>query len=192
MRRPGKKTTNKLLTQIFISAAILGVMFIAQRGNIPVAQEAAAVFQNQFEKDYTISQIVSESAALGKTVLEKPAQIYARLREQTDTDHFILPTDEMLEFVSEEEIQVYAANSGVISEIVFDENTSVFTVSISHDNQIITKYAGLTEVYVKELQKVKKGDIIASVANPSGSAANKLSFEIWENGKKTDPSAYME
>lgn len=224
MKRPDKKIRDKLVMQVFICIVLAGVIVVMERADFNLTNQAMAVFQNHIDKDYTVSEIAEGTVTLGKAIVEKPAEVYAKLMERSGSEDFIMPTDELtvsvfesgeegtasgtggaitqgavidegtavsentLEFVSEDEIVVYAAKGGVVAEIV-DNEDGTKTLMLVHDSYITTKYMGCTEVYVKELQRVKKGEIIASV---NSGKLNKLRFEIWYQDAKANPKDYLD
>jgi len=92
-----------------------------------------------------------------------------------------------VEFQSEKEIQVYASAGGTVSEIGDDAEGNKY-IRIYHGNKLTSLYGGCTSTYVTALEKVKKGQMIGSVAAGEG---HKLSFEIWDDAKLLDPSEYI-
>ncbi|MDV3308362.1 MAG: peptidoglycan DD-metalloendopeptidase family protein [Cyclobacteriaceae bacterium] len=64
-------------------------------------------------------------------------------------------------------------------------------VEISHGGGLVTRYAHLHEVKVKQGEKVAKGQPIATVGNTGGSIAPHLHYEIIRDGQHVDPLGYM-
>jgi LysM repeat protein len=63
-------------------------------------------------------------------------------------------------------------------------------VIISHSEELVTAYAHLQQINVKEKQRVSKGQNIATIGN-SGSDQVKLHFEVRKKGEAVDPIAYI-
>lgn len=222
MRGRRKGFLDKLILQGMICLVLFGGIYMTEKMSFPAAEEVIEVFRIELEKDYSVKEIVDSTVTLGKAVLEKPVAVYGRILEQSSTEDFILPTDELtvtvfnggigssdlsqgvsvasgsgiesskgtgnfLEFFSNQEILVYCAKGGVVSEVV-EEADGTYSISIQHDHAITTQYLGCTTVYTEPLSRVKQGDLIASV-NQGGS--NRLTFEIWEKGERIDPGKYL-
>ena len=94
----------------------------------------------------------------------------------------------MISFRSDEEIQVHAAGGGTVTTVIGSRPEGV-RVEISHGDGMVSVYSGLSAVYVKPLDKVRKGQIIASVG-PGGIGG--LSFELKIDGKAVNPMDYVQ
>jgi murein DD-endopeptidase MepM/ murein hydrolase activator NlpD len=66
-----------------------------------------------------------------------------------------------------------------------------YYVSIYHDSTYSTLYAHMSSVAVSAGQKVKKGDIIGYVGNTGYSFGNHLHFEVYKDGTRVNPGAYV-
>lgn len=87
-------------------------------------------------------------------------------------------------FSSEEEMQVYASSGGTVQEILDGR------IVISHGNGLETVYDGCTDVYVQTLQKVRKGEMIASIAKGTEEPA-QLRFQILKEQQAVDIGDYL-
>ena len=62
-------------------------------------------------------------------------------------------------------------------------------VILRHDNNVLSAYSMADELYVKEDEKVRAGDAIASLKGDKGSSM--FHFEIRKNGNPVDPVTYL-
>ncbi len=64
-------------------------------------------------------------------------------------------------------------------------------MAISHLNNVTTRYGHLQEFLVKRGQKVKRGDLIATVGNTGRSTGPHVHFEVVVKKRPVNPSDYM-
>lgn len=64
-------------------------------------------------------------------------------------------------------------------------------VTLDHDFGIVTKYGHLSRIAVSGDQRVKRGDVIGYVGSTGRSTGSHLHYEIWMNGRLTDPMALL-
>ncbi len=211
MKKGGYKRGKKLAAQILICAALFCFLWMGQEEELPLGGKTAKAFHQKLTEDYKIEQILAQTMELGQTALEKPAQIYARLRLQNDDKAYMLPTDQAVAkassrpyeqgsdpegakpmvFTGLEELQVYAANAGVVSQVKVNEQEETFVLRLAHENQTETVYQGRGRVYVREKQRVGKGTLLASVTQKETNGFYCLSFSIYEQGEIQDPAKYL-
>ena len=63
-------------------------------------------------------------------------------------------------------------------------------VILRHDNNFLSAYSKVSEIFVEENQKVNAGDLIASVGEDE-SGSNEIHFEIRRNGEPVNPIDYL-
>ena len=85
---------------------------------------------------------------------------------------------------------IFATADGTVVRTAVTEDYGRM-LEIQHTNKLLTRYGHTSMVYVKEGQKVKKGDIIAAVGSTGRSTGPHVHYEIEINGKKVDPETYI-
>jgi murein DD-endopeptidase MepM/ murein hydrolase activator NlpD len=87
---------------------------------------------------------------------------------------------------------VYATGDGVVSDIQRSRARRGYgnLIEIDHGYGYKTIYAHLEEIKVRPGQKVKRGDIIASVGNTGLSTAPHLHYEIRKSNRSVNPINY--
>ena len=85
---------------------------------------------------------------------------------------------------------VFAAGSGVVSEISRSRRGLGHVVEIDHRNGYVSRYALLGEVSLQEGQKVKLGQKVGYVGE-SGMFAPHLHYEVLYKGEVQDPVNYF-
>jgi murein DD-endopeptidase MepM/ murein hydrolase activator NlpD len=64
-------------------------------------------------------------------------------------------------------------------------------VTLDHGFGIVTKYGHLSRIAVFGAQRVKRGDVIGYVGSTGRSTGSHLHYEIWMNGRLTDPMTLL-
>ena len=64
-------------------------------------------------------------------------------------------------------------------------------VALDHGFGIVTKYGHLSRIAVMSEQRVKRGDIIGYVGSTGRSTGAHLHYEVWMNGKLTNPMTLL-
>ena len=64
-------------------------------------------------------------------------------------------------------------------------------VVLDHGFGIVTKYGHLSRLAVSDGQQVKRGDVIGYVGSTGRSTGTHLHYEIWMNGRLTDPMTLL-
>ncbi|MFM2345135.1 MAG: hypothetical protein RLZZ210_1748 [Pseudomonadota bacterium] len=84
---------------------------------------------------------------------------------------------------------VYAAGDGTV---IYANSMRGYgnLVIIAHSSEIVTAYAHLQQINVKEQQKVKQGQTIASLGNTQSEQV-KLHFEVRKKSEPVDPIPYI-
>lgn len=202
LKNQKKRIIQTLTRQIIICIIIILLILVAKKMDILLVNNALETFHTQISKDYTTNDIGTGIKTAFTRVKQGSKTMVATFRMGEKRMEFSVPADvegtlsasasgedvgKTMEFQAEKEIQVYAAAGGTVSEIG-DSGNNVKYIKISHGNQIISLYGGCTEVYVRSLEKVRKGQIIGSVP---GGADRHLLFEIWVDGKLANPVDYI-
>jgi len=64
-------------------------------------------------------------------------------------------------------------------------------VMLDHGFGIVTKYGHLSRIAVADGQQVKRGDVIGYVGSTGRSTGSHLHYEIWMNGRLTNPMTLL-
>ena len=85
---------------------------------------------------------------------------------------------------------IYATADGTVVRVALTPDYGRM-LEIQHNNKLLTRYGHTSVIYVKEGQKVKKGEVIAAVGSTGRSTGPHVHYEIEVSGKKVDPSTYI-
>ncbi len=87
--------------------------------------------------------------------------------------------------------EIYATGDGVVKQITHSRRGYGNRLIIDHGFGYETAYAHIHEFKVRKGQKVKRGQLIATVGNTGKSTAPHLHYEIMKDGKRINPIYYF-
>lgn len=100
-----------------------------------------------------------------------------------------------VDFAAEVGAEVLAADDGVVESITRDDVLTGTEIVIDHGDGIKTVYRFVTAAEDLTIgDEVKKGDVIATVAEATGEEYKDgahLHFEVRKDGKQVDPATYL-
>lgn len=86
---------------------------------------------------------------------------------------------------------VIATGDGTVLELKTDRIGYGKFLTIDHGNDIVTRYAQLSDFKVKKGNKVKKGQVVALSGNSGASTGPHLHYEVIKSGTRVDPKNYV-
>ena len=188
-----------LVKQLILCIFILLFIILAKWIDHAALNKAMEDLGQQLNKNYTVSDFLSVGKTAVGRLKEGTMTVVAALIDGNKHMEFTSPTDQpgtytasqtpgnsgkSVQFEATKELQVYAIAGGTVAEIGLESPY----IKISHGNDIYSLYGGCTTVYVKPLEKVKKGQMIGSVS----AGEQPLLFELWIDGKLADPASYID
>ena len=86
--------------------------------------------------------------------------------------------------------KVYATGNGTIIRASMTRGGYGKRIIINHGYSYKTVYAHLNKIFVRQGQKIKRGDLIGEVGNTGRSSGPHLHYEVRKNNKAQDPINY--
>jgi murein DD-endopeptidase MepM/ murein hydrolase activator NlpD len=88
---------------------------------------------------------------------------------------------------------VHAALAGTVTRVGWLTNASGFglVIKVRHVDGIVTMYAHLAKTLVRPGDRVAEGQLIAKAGCTGFCTGVHLHFQVWVNGKLTDPQRYL-
>jgi murein DD-endopeptidase MepM/ murein hydrolase activator NlpD len=87
---------------------------------------------------------------------------------------------------------LYAAADGTVQKAGWNSGGYGLMILIDHPNGMTTRYGHASKLFVKAGDSVKKGQVIAMMGTTGRSTGTHLHFEVYVNGKRTNPLAYTQ
>jgi murein DD-endopeptidase MepM/ murein hydrolase activator NlpD len=88
---------------------------------------------------------------------------------------------------------VHAALAGTVTRVGWLKNYDGFglVVKLRHAEGIVTMYAHLEKAFVRPGDRVAEGQLIAKAGCTGSCTGVHLHFQVWVNGKLTDPQRFL-
>jgi murein DD-endopeptidase MepM/ murein hydrolase activator NlpD len=88
---------------------------------------------------------------------------------------------------------VHAALAGTVTRVGWLKNYDGFglVVKLRHADGIVTMYAHLEKAFVRPGDRVAEGQLIAKAGCTGSCTGVHLHFQVWVNGKLTDPQRFL-
>lgn len=195
------KTGKTLVRQIIVCLIIVLLAILVKKMDHAIGNRALDTVQTFMQKDYSNMELIDSAKSVFSQMGSLPASVETAIEEGRKKLDFIQPSDEEalamtfggdvgyegMKYSSEKELQVYASSGGTV--IGVEGAAGGRRIRISHGGELETQYAGCTRVYVKPLEKVRKGQLIASIAPGDQSC---LTFSMWKGRDSVNPADYIE
>lgn len=85
---------------------------------------------------------------------------------------------------------VFATGNGVVSSVGYSSGYGL-TVDVQHNQNVVTRYAHLSKILVKEGERVKAGQIIARGGSTGSTTGAHLHYEVRIRGRARDPEIFL-
>ena len=95
-----------------------------------------------------------------------------------------------LDFVAPRGTKIYTTGNGIVTLSKYSRKGYGNEIIINHSFGYSTRYAHLDEIYVKEGEKVKRGQLIGTLGNTGRSTGPHLHYEIRYNHRPINPIYY--
>ncbi|MDD4565772.1 MAG: M23 family metallopeptidase [Eubacteriales bacterium] len=200
-----------LLKQILVCIVIVILIIVIKKMDIAIVNQNLDKAHAALTKHYTVAEIFQSSKEILAKSTNIPKSITVAFQNSGSKLAFSPPTDadaaittfgekksyfesassgfeRGMKFQSNKELQVYSIGGGIVSEIGESSQYGKF-IRIVHGEDIVSIYGGCTQTYVEPLEKVKKGQIIASISPENN---GHLSFELWHKDEIVNPSSYID
>jgi murein DD-endopeptidase MepM/ murein hydrolase activator NlpD len=215
----GRRYTNKrknygatLTKQLIVCIIIVILVIVIKKMDIAIVNQGIDNVQAVLNKDFTVAEIFQSGKDLAVKIKNVPESVAAAFQRSGSKLAFSPPADEAavistfgektsynagevqngfergMTFQSDQELQVFSVGGGIVSEIGQSSQYGNF-IKIVHGDDIVSIYGGCSQIYVKSLEKVKKGQLIASV-DPENNG--HLSFELWVKDEIVNPADYID
>lgn len=86
---------------------------------------------------------------------------------------------------------IYAAADGVVEKAGWNAGGYGLMILIDHQNGLKTRYGHSSKLFVKPGDTVKRGQVISMMGTTGRSTGTHLHFEVYKDGKRTNPLAWI-
>lgn len=192
-----------LLKQLLICIIIVLFVIVIKKMDIAIVNDSMAKIHAKLVQDYTVAEIFQSSKDVFVKIKEIPGSIEEAFLNSGNKLAFSPPVnadgiiaafsegnsfERGMVFRAEQELQIYSVGGGIITEIS-ESNKYGKYIRIIHGDDFASVYGGCTQIYVEPLEKVKKGQLIASIKPENN---GHLSFELWRKDEIVNPASYID
>lgn len=149
---------SKLLKQTGICAIIVLALLLAGNVGIPQLNRGSEAVIAYLSKNYTVTDVMAAAKTSISAIAKAPVTVTNAVLSTKNSGKYGQPIDEVEEGQS---VSVYAVGAGSVTSVGENEKIGKF-VKINHADEAESVYGNCQSIRVKELERVKKGQIIAS------------------------------
>jgi murein DD-endopeptidase MepM/ murein hydrolase activator NlpD len=203
VNRPGPDTQgfyNRLIKQLEVNRAATGVSSaLAAAERARRAQAEAQSLENQWGS-YDLSgvnaQFMDQQGLTNKPTSGNtkpyglPLRSYSRFSGEFKGGYRSSGGHSGLDIAAPRGTPIYATHSGYVS---FAGSSGKYgnMVTLSSKGGFVTKYAHQSRIAVRSGTWVNKGQVIGYVGATGNATGNHLHYEVWVNGRMTNPRGYF-
>ncbi len=170
-------------------------MIIETTKRLDKVQSQLVVQSESFDEVYNMAMNKNEMLACIPAIQPVNNKDLKRLSSyygyRTDPIYKVRKFHPGIDFSAPTGTEIYATGDGVIKNIVRSRRGYGNRVIIDHGYGYETMYAHIHDFKVRKGQKVKRGQLIATVGNTGKSTAPHLHYEIRKDNKRVNPIYYF-
>jgi murein DD-endopeptidase MepM/ murein hydrolase activator NlpD len=148
-------------------------------------------FDDVFEMAKNKAEFLSAMPAIQPVNNKNLKRLSSFFGYRMDPFYKVMKFHEGVDFSAPEGTQIYATGDGEVVKVRKSKRAYGNSVLVDHGFGYQTFYAHCKDILVKKGQKVKRGQVIATVGNTGKSTAPHLHYEVKKGGKPIDPINYF-
>ncbi len=148
----------KLWKQVGVCLIIVLAFALAQSIGVPQMNRGSEAVIAYLSKHYTAGDAMAFAKNSAQAVVQAPVALTNAILSSRESSEYAEPIDDAEEGQT---ISVYAMEAGTVSAVGKNDKIGQFVKIVRGDGKE-SVYGNCSKVYVKELQRIKKGQVIAS------------------------------
>ena len=144
-------------------------------------------FDDVFEMAKNKAAFLSSMPAIQPVSNKDLKRLSSYFGHRMDPFYKVMKFHEGVDFSAPVGTEIYATGDGKVIEVIKSKRAYGNSVTIDHGFGYETFYAHCEKILVKKGQKVKRGQVIATVGNTGKSTAPHLHYEVKKNKNAIDP-----
>ena len=147
------------------------------------ASEAERKFVKQYDSDNKYNVTILSSIATDGLSLRNPLP--------SGSASSVQPKNLELHVNAPDKSTVTAMHQGLVIDTYYTPELDNVVI-IQNQEGFVSKYSGITALFVEEGSKVSAGSALGLIKHRDGTAAKPLVLEIWNKGTKLNPADYIQ
>ncbi|WZL71576.1 M23 family metallopeptidase [Clostridiaceae bacterium 35-E11] len=205
----------KILRQLGLCIIIVLLVIVIKNINAPITNKAIDVIKTSLEEKTDVKRSLKQVIRYAKEIPQMPNKVVSVFNnfsnDKTEDMKFIVPLNgeivssygenidpilktktfqRGIDIVAKEDKNIVAIATGKVVEIGESDSLGKY-VKIEHNSGVFSLYGNCSEIIINKGDKVKQGDIIASIGQNLENQNAYLHFELWIDGKVVDPMRYI-
>lgn len=148
----------KLLKQAGVCVIIVLALTLARSVDIPQMNKGSEAAIAYLSKNYSVQDVMAIAKKSAMAVVKAPVTVTNAVLSTNEDGSYGKPIDEAKDG---ETVSVYAVGGGTVSAVGENEKIGKF-IKITHGEEAESIYGNCTKIHVKEMERVKKGQVIAT------------------------------
>lgn len=149
---------SKIIKQMCICVILVMAFLAARHTGIPALQQASRTAVSCISKNYSVSDVMAAAKESVQTAVRVPAAMTNTIISAREKTKYGTPIDKA---EIGETVSVYAVGAGTVTSVGENDEIGKF-LKITHGDEAVSIYGNCETILVKELDRVKKGQAIAT------------------------------
>ncbi|MCB6994369.1 M23 family metallopeptidase [bacterium 210820-DFI.6.37] len=155
---------SKIVRQTIVCLVAAAVFFTASHTDIALLQKGSQTAVAYLSQNYTVGDGLAAAKTGVQTIAGAPAAMTGAILTAKEKMKFGKPIDDVKDG---ETVSVYAVGAGTVTSVGENDKIGKF-IKITHGDEAVSIYGNCETIQVKELDRVKKGQAIATFKKEEG------------------------
>lgn len=155
---------SKIVKQTMVCLVMAAAFLAASHTGVGPLRQGSQAVVAYLSQNYTVGDVMAAAKTGVQTAAHAPTAVTSAILEAKEETKYGTPIDEVKDG---ETVSVYAAGAGTVTSVGANDQIGNF-IKITHGDGAVSVYGNCETIHVKELDRVKKGQAIATFKKEQG------------------------